>query len=261
MNAKQCATSRIDRTLAFLSMAVVFASLGLSCSSFARSRGPSAKVNLNIVSVFNNYLPPQTKESFDHLSLGARDFNAAVKSAQIKEVLITPLSQGPMANEDIIRAITSVDSPDRLTVAYIASHGSPEGFVLKDSLSFEGLYQKLEAGTKGRLLLLVDSCYSGIITEVLARHGSRRIFAITGTKGPTLERWYSKTGSFSEALSKTIRARNYAGTDGKLSLGELYDAVASDIKGWNARYPHSAGPISEPAMYGPRDLVVLDFNS
>ena len=132
---------------------------------------------------------------------------------------------------------------------------------MKDELSYDELYLSLEARTKGTLLLIVDSCYSGILTDVLAKHDSDRIFAITGTKDASLERWYGSTGSFSDAVSRAIRTRLSPRHDGKLTLGQLYDSIDSDIRAWNRTYPHSAGPVSEPGMYGPRDLVVFDFNA
>lgn len=214
-----------------------------------------------VVSIINKYLPPQSDESFEHLTTGVRDFDDAVRSAGIKDARLASAGEKVATHEDLVRAIAKYDSPGALTVAYIASHGSPEGLVLSDAPSFDQLYQALDAGTKGTILLILDSCYAGNFAEVLADRKSERIFAITGTRGPTLERWYSKTGSFSEALSETIGARYSPDRDGKLTLGQLYDAVAEDIRVWNARYPHGSGPITDPGLYGPRDLVVFDFGS
>jgi|GEM_PF-3593798 hypothetical protein len=233
----------------------------LCCSSMAVARVPSSATSLGIVSIFNDYLPPQSAESLTHLSIGVRDFADAVGSARIKDARLATVEGALATKDDLIRAVARFDGADTLTVAYVASHGSPEGLVLSDPLSFDELYRGLEAGTKGTVVLILDSCYAGVFAEVLASHRSARIFAITGTKGPTLERWYSKSGSFSEALCRTIRARYDPGRKGKLTLGQLYDAIAADIGEWNARYTHRAGPITEPGIYGPRSLVVFDFGS
>ena len=234
----------------------------LGCSSFPDRCASSAKQpSLNIVSILNDYLPPLSDESFTHLAIGVRDFNAAVRFARIERCRLSSFGGGIITNEDLIRAIARFDSVDTLTVVYIASHGSPDGLVLSDTLSFDGLIQALDARTKGTIVLLLDSCYAGVLADDLARDRSARIFAITGTRGPTLERWYSKTVSFSEALARTVRDRYSPGDDGKLTLGQLYDVMAKDIRDWNARYPHESGPITDPDWYGPRDLVVFDFNS
>jgi hypothetical protein len=241
----------------------VLAMIGLlSCSTFSSPTQSSATSrSLNVVSIVNDYLPPGSDESFAHLAEGARDFSKAIIAARIATDHSSAVLGGLKTHEDLIRAITRDDSAKTLTVVYLASHGSETGFVLGDPLSFEEFFKELESRTKGRILFFVDSCFAGVFAQVLAAHRSERLFAITGTKGATLERWYSKTGSFSSALAETIRARYSPGRDGKLTLGQLYDAIAADIGAWNARYVHSSGPITEPGFYGPRDLVVFDFDA
>jgi hypothetical protein len=240
-------------------MAMLGALIFLACSTVPIPNADYCP-HLNIVSIVNNYLPPNSNESFAHLAVGVDDFNSAVRSARINEDLFLTVKGGLDLNEELVFSITRFDAPDTLTVAYIASHGSPEGFVLEDELSYDEFYKTLEARTKGTVLLLVDSCYSGMLTDVLARHDSDRIFAITGTRDASLERWYSETGSFSEALSQAIRLRFSPEHDGKITLGQLYDSIHDDIRDWNRNYHHRAGPISEPGMYGPRNLVVFDYN-
>jgi hypothetical protein len=251
------AASGLLSIIPFLSLVSAFQ----ACGSLPVSDEGYGPKSLNIVSIVNKYLPPGSDQSFTHLSAGVHDFNAAVKAAQIKEDLFFTVKDGLVVNEDLIRSIVRFDAPDTLSVVYIASHGSPEGFILKDELSYEDLYRTLEARTKGTILLLVDSCYSGILTEVLARHASNRIFAITGTKDASLERWYGKTGSYSQALAQAIQRKLSPRHDGKLTLGQLYDGMASAIESWNRDYPHRAGPVSAPGMYGPRNLVVFNYNA
>ncbi len=233
----------------------------LGCSEMPIVRELPPPQKLVVLSFLNTYLPPQSDQSFTHLSTATRDFEHAIRDARITDAQVYAVGDGIASNESLIESIAEHDAPDSLTVAYIASHGSTEGLVLKDSCSFEELFLKLEARTQGTILVLLDSCYSGLFAEALARHGSSRIFTITGTKGSSLERWYSKTGSFSLAISRTISNRCSPDRSGKLTLGQFYDLVASDIHSWNAKNAHSAGPITEPDMYGPRDLVIFDFKS
>lgn len=221
------------------------------CSSLAVARAPSAPPSLGIVSIFNDYLPPRSAESLTHLSIGVRDFDDAVGSARIKDAQRVTVEGALASKDDLIRAIARFDGADTLTVAYLASHGSPEGLVLSDPLSFDELYRGLEAGTKGTVVLILDSCYAGVFAEVLSSHRSARIFAITGTKGPTLERWYSKSGSFSEALCQTIRERRDPGRNGKLTLGQLYDAIAADVGDGTRATPTAPDPSANPACTAP----------
>jgi hypothetical protein len=250
----------ITRILLFLTLVILSAQAGLAESAFSSSTDQSPGSNLNIVSIANTYLPPHSNQSFSHLSTGLRSFNESVFAAKLRALHFSTFHEGITTQEDLVRAIVQFDAEDLLTVVYIASHGSPEGLVLSDGRSFDELYDSLEAGTKGTLLLIMDSCFAGNFADTLNRHKSTRIFAITGTRGSTLERWYSKTGSFSEALSETIQKRCSPGQDGKLTLGQLYDFITRDIATWNAHYAHQAAPISDPGLYGPRDLVVFTFN-
>ncbi|MGO8693605.1 MAG: hypothetical protein ACLQMF_08015 [Rectinemataceae bacterium] len=241
-----------------LALALAFSVFG--CSSIPTSHELESAKSVNIVSILNDYQPPQSNESFTHLSAAVRDFNAAARSIKIEGKKFSTVIGGGETCDDLVREITRFDSADSLTVAYIASHGSSEGLVLNDCTSFDDLYEMLEARSRGKILLILDSCYSGVFTDVLAYHKSTRIFAITGTKGPILERWYSKTGSFSEAVSKAIRGRAGLDYGDKLTLGRLYDVVAAEIRRWNLLYSHNSGPISDPDLYGPRDLIVFASN-
>lgn len=242
-----------------MALALPLALMGCSQMPSPREMPPPQK--LVVLSFLNTYLPPQSDQTFAHLSTASHDFEHVVRGAHIRGAEVYAVGDGIASNEGLIQAIAEHDSPDSLTLAYIASHGTPEGLVLKDSVSFEELFLKLKAGTRGTILVVLDSCYSGLFAEALARHRSGRIFAITGTRGSSLERWYSKTGSFSLAVSKTIGSRCSPDRNGKLTLGQFYDIVAADIHSWNAANAHSAGPITEPDLYGPRELVVFDFKS
>jgi hypothetical protein len=232
----------------------------ISCSTAPATVAHSAPHSLYIVSILNTYLPPQSDENFTHLAVAVRDFDKAVEKADIKAGKLLSVGDGLVSNDEVVRSIAQHDAPDVCTIAYIASHGSPDGLVLKDSKSFDELYQMIESSTRGTIVVFLDSCYSGLFATALARHNSDRVFAITGTKGASLERWYSQTGSFSQALALTIRSRVCPSGDGMLTLGQLYDGIAQNIHSWNAANPHVAGPINDPDLYGPRDLVLFDYN-
>jgi hypothetical protein len=229
------------------------------CSSLRGSAPKRANSTLHIVTLCNTYVPTSAPAPIEHNVAQVRQFNRALASAGIEGASLANESKEDFSHAEFIQAIERHDGAGTLTIAYIASHGSPEGLILPENLGFEELYRRLESETKGKVLLIVDSCYSGLINGVLERHGSSRIFAITGTRGGTVERWYSESGNFGQAVSNTISEKAMWGRDRSLTLGSLFDGVEEKIKLWNVRNRHSSGHITDPGMYGPRDLVILDF--
>jgi hypothetical protein len=231
-----------------------------SCTSLSSPPSHVFLAPLGIVTVCNKYIPQSAPAPVSHHVDQIRQFKKALAARGIQASAIMNESSENFSQAEFVSAVERGDGPGKLSLVYIASHGSPEGFILAEPLRFEDLYNCLEAETKGRILLIVDMCYSGVMNEVLARHKSKRIFAITGTKGATVERWYAESGSFGRAVSSTIVESSAWAQDGRLTLGELYDEVQAKIHYWNVTCRHSSGHITEAGMFGPRDLVVLEFD-
>ena len=235
--------------------------LVFACSSIPGTLKSPSPSSLNIVTICNSYVSGNSKASIFQLTDHAEQFMSAASHANIKGARLASVSDRELTHAELFEAIMRYDSPETLTIAFIASHGSPEGFLLHDPLSFDELYSRLDSDSKGKVLLIVDMCYAGVLNEVLSKHHSSRIFAITGTRGKSLERWYRGSGSFGKAVSNAMAATDYTRFGGGLTFGRFYDMIEGDIRDWNSRYSHADGPISDAGMYGPRELVLFGSNS
>jgi len=241
-----------------VAVALLAVILVVGCSTVLVRPTPQARVELNIVSIGNTYVETSSELPVHPIISNVRAFNHAIASVKLHRAQLTSVISDSLSLVDIMKIAERYDSPGSTTLLFISSHGFRDGFLFKKPIPFEDLFLSLDREMRGTVILVLESCYSGVMNEVLAKSGSTHVFALTSTRGPELERWYALNGSFNDAIANAIRAKDSMKHHGVITFGEFYDSVQADICRWNKRYPLNGEPLMDAGMYGPRELVVLD---